>query len=50
MRVEIKAQNEEDQYYYTLDIYDNGKTDITVLARERDQIRFSGTMNLDKKK
>lgn len=50
IRVEIKAANDGDQYHYVFDIFDNGKTSIVVSSRERDQIRFTGTMDLREKK
>lgn len=50
IRVQVKATNDGDQYNYVFDIFDNGKTSIVVSSRERDQIRFTGTMNLNKKK
>ncbi len=43
-RIEIATQNEEDQYLYTLDIFDNGRATIDVVARERENIRFDGEM------
>lgn len=46
--VEIKARNEGQDYVYRLQIFDNGRTNITVISRERDQIHFTGDFDLSK--
>ena len=43
-RIEIVTRNDEDQYFYTLDIFENGRATVDVVARERDNIRFDGEM------
>ena len=42
--IEIDVKNDEDIYLYTLDIFDNGSTDINVRSRQREPISFSGEM------
>ena len=46
-RMEIRVSNEEDNYVYTLDVYENGKATLNVYSRERESITFSGEMNFD---
>ena len=48
--IEIDVKNDEDIYLYTLDIFDNGSTDINVRSRQRDPISFSGEMEFRQKK
>lgn len=47
--IEIDVKNDEDIYLYTLDIFDNGSTDINVRSRQRDPISFSGEMEFKQK-
>lgn len=47
--IEIDVKNDEDIYLYTLDIFDNGSTDINVRSRQRDPISFSGQMEFRQK-
>ena len=47
--IEIDVKNEEDTYLYTLDIFDNGSTDINVRSRQREPISFSGEMEFKQK-
>ena len=47
--IEIDVKNDEDIYLYTLDIFDNGSTDINVRSRQRDPISFSGEMEFRQK-
>ncbi|MBR2776450.1 MAG: DUF4251 domain-containing protein [Prevotella sp.] len=42
--IEIQVKNEEDTYLYTLDIFDNGSSQIDVQSRQREQISYSGNM------
>lgn len=44
--VEMQVVNEEAEYFYTLDIFDNGSTTIEVVSHNRDSIRFSGNMEM----
>ena len=46
--IEIDVKNDEDTYLYTLDIFDNGSTDINVRSRQREPISFSGQMEFKK--
>ena len=46
---EIDVKNDEDIYLYTLDIFDNGSTDINLRSRQRDPISFSGEMEFRQK-
>ena len=46
--IEIDVKNDEDTYLYTLDIFDNGSTDINVRSRQREPISFSGEMEFKK--
>lgn len=48
--IEIDVKNDEDIYLYTLDIFDNGSTDINVRSRQREPISFSGEMEFRQKK
>ena len=47
--IEIDVKNDEDIYLYTLDIFDNGSTDINVRSRQRDPISVSGEMEFKQK-
>lgn len=47
-RVTIKIRNDEDDFVYTLQIYTNGRVDLTVVMRERERISYSGRLDLDK--
>ena len=47
-RVTIKTRNDEDDFGYTLQIYTNGRVDLTVVMRERERISYSGRLDLDK--
>ncbi|GAA6530319.1 MAG: DUF4251 domain-containing protein [Prevotella sp.] len=49
IRVILSVRNEEDQYRYTFDIYKNGNFDLNIRSNERDQIDFTGKLNLDRK-
>lgn len=44
----IKTRNDEDDFVYTLQIYTNGRVDLTVVMRERERISYSGRLDLDK--
>lgn len=46
-RISISTRNEEDNFVFTLEVFDNGQTDISVYSRNREQISFSGKMNLE---
>lgn len=42
--IEIDVRNDEDTYLYTIDVYDNGNSDIEVQPRQRERISYSGEM------
>ena len=42
--IDIDLQNEEDTYHYTLEVFDNGSSSITVMSRQRERISYSGEM------
>jgi len=44
--VEIGLKNEEDTYLYTIEVFGNGSATIDVMARQRDQISYSGEMEV----
>lgn len=46
----IKARNEEDEFVYDIEVFTNGSTSITVNARERETIRFTGVMDLEERR
>ena len=47
--IEIGVKNDEDTYLYTIDVWDNGSSQIDVLPRQRERITYSGEMTFDKK-
>ena len=47
--IEIGVKNDEDTYLYTIDVWDNGSSQIDVLPRQRERITYSGDMIFDKK-
>ena len=42
--IDIDLHNEEDTYHYTIEVYDNGSSSITVMSRQRERISYSGEM------
>ena len=46
--IEIKLTNEEDTYLYTLEVFDNGSSTVSVMSRQREQISYSGDMEFDR--
>lgn len=42
--ITISVSNEEDSYVYKLTVFDNGRADITVNCRNKDNISFSGAL------
>lgn len=44
-RIDIRVVNEEDDYQFTVEVYDNGPAYIRVLSRQRQSISFSGEMD-----
>lgn len=45
-RISFKTKTEEDIYVYTIDVYDNGKSDINVFGEFRDGISYTGQMKI----
>lgn len=46
--IEIGVKNDEDTYLYTIEVWDNGKSQIDVQARQRERISYSGDIVFDK--
>ena len=42
--IEIGLRNDEDTYLYTIEVYDNGSSSISVQSRQRENISYSGEM------
>ena len=42
--IEFTVTNEEDSYLFRIDVFDNGKAYIDVIARDRDSISFDGEL------
>lgn len=40
--IEIGVSNEEDTYFYTIEVFDNGNSTVDVRARQRERISYSG--------
>lgn len=45
--VEFMVNNGEDVYYFRIDVFNNGKSIIDIIAQERDAISFDGEMKFD---
>ena len=45
--IEISTTNEEDTYQYSLDIFDNGSTSISVQMRQREWISYDGNVEVE---
>lgn len=43
-RVELVTTNDEDTYYYMIEVFDNGWASISVQMRQREHIRYDGEM------
>ena len=43
--IQIGVTNDEDTYFYTIEVFDNGNASVDVRARQRERISYSG--NLD---
>ena len=46
--IEIGVKNDEDIYLYTIEVWDNGKSQIDVQPRQRERISNSGDIVFDK--
>jgi len=44
--IEIGVTNEEDTYFYTIEVFDNGNSSVEVRARQRERISYSGNVVL----
>lgn len=44
--IEIGVSNEEDTYFYTIEVIDNGNSTVDVRARQRERISYSGHIEL----
>lgn len=42
--IEFRVTNDEDTYYFRIDVFNNGKSIIDIIAQERDAISFDGEM------
>lgn len=42
--IEFKVNNGEDVYYFRIDVFNNGKSIIDIIAQDRDAISFDGEM------
>lgn len=42
--IEFTVTNEEDSYFFRIDVFSNGKSIIDIIARDRDAISFDGEM------
>jgi len=42
--IRLRVQNEEDNYLFTLRVYDSGEAEIDLQPRERESIRYSGEL------
>ncbi len=45
--IEFMVNNGEDVYYFRIDVFNNGKSIIDIIAQERDAISFDGEMKFD---
>lgn len=44
--IEIGVSNEEDTYFYTIEVFDNGNSMVDVRSRQRERISYSGNLEL----
>ena len=42
--IEFSVTNDEDPYFFRIDVFNNGKSIIDIIARDRDAISFDGEM------
>ncbi len=43
-QIEFTVRNDEDVYRFRIDVFDNGKSIIDIMAQDRDAISFDGEM------
>lgn len=46
--IEIGVTNDEDTYFYTIEVFNNGNSSIEVRARQRERISYSGNVEFGK--
>ena len=46
--IEIGVANDEDTYFYTIEVFDNGSSSVDVRARQRERISYSGNLDFGK--
>ena len=46
--IEIGVTNDEDTYFYTIEVFDNGNSSVDVRARQRERISYSGNIEFGK--
>lgn len=46
--IEIGVTNDEDTYFYTIEVFNNGNSLIEVRARQRERISYSGNVEFGK--
>lgn len=44
--IEIGVSNEEDTYFYTISVFENGNSMVDVRSRQRERISYSGNIEL----
>lgn len=44
--IEIGVTNDEDTYFYTIEVFNNGSSSIEVRARQRERISYTGNVEL----
>ena len=44
VHIEFTVTNVEDSYYFRIDVFNNGKSIIDIIARDKDAISFDGEM------
>ncbi len=42
--IEFSVNNGEDTYFFRIDVFNNGKSIIDIIAQDRDAISFDGEM------
>lgn len=42
--IEFEVNSQEDSYYFRIDVFNNGKSYIDIIGRDRDAISFDGEM------
>ena len=50
IKIELAVRNEEDSYTYHITLYSNGSANIDVQPNNKDQITFSGKLDVEEPK